>query len=326
MDQRTLLLQNWLNTLLQAPFTLTPLAGDASFRRYFRVHQNEQTWVAMDAPPPLENIVPFITIATLLQKNQIHAPRILHYHLEQGFILLSDLGDQLFLSILNEQTVEHLYGHAFTTLHRLWHCEWDNLPLFDEGMILRELSLFVEWFLIKHLGLTLPSSTQHLLQKTFRQLIQSAKEQPQVFAHRDFHSRNLLWIDPPQTVGVIDFQDAVRGPLTYDLISLVRDCYLAWPTPQVDRWILQFQQEALARGHLHETSTERFLRWADWMGIQRHCKAIGIFSRLKHRDNKTQYLQDIPRTLRYICEVSRRHPELTDFVTWLEDTVLEKVT
>lgn len=323
MDARYLLLQDWLKTLLPSEFTIKPLAGDASFRRYFRIYQGNQTYVAMDAPPTHENILPFIAIANLLEKNQVLAPHIFERNLEQGFLLLSDLGDNLFLQELNPDTVNHLYQQAFTTLHHMQNCDVqsEGLPAFDKAMILRELSLFVEWFLGKHLGLNLNHSDQQILEKTFNHLIVSAEEQPQLFVHRDYHSRNLLWTQDKR-VGVIDFQDAVCGPITYDLVSLIRDCYIAWPTEAVKQWILQFQQEALERKKLHETSQERFLRWADLMGMQRHLKAIGIFSRLNHRDGKVNYLKDIPRTLNYVRQVAQTYPELATFNTWLEDNVL----
>lgn len=321
MDQRYQLLQDWLKTTLRSDFIIKPLAGDASFRRYFRIYHQDQTWVAMDAPPSHENIVPFITIAEMLQKHQVHAPAIIYRHLEHGFLLLSDLGDNLFLPALNANNVEQLYGQAFHTLHHIQACETTDLPLFDQATILRELSLFVEWFLIKHLELNLSMNDHKILERTFKLLIESAQAQPQCFVHRDYHSRNLLWL-PDQQVGVLDFQDAVRGPITYDLVSLVRDCYVAWPPEQVTQWLLQFQQAALDRKQLDETSPERFILWADWMGMQRHFKAIGIFSRLNHRDGKQSYLKDIPRTLNYVHQVAQKYPEFQNFRSWLEDKIL----
>ncbi|EKD75785.1 MAG: hypothetical protein ACD_44C00029G0008 [uncultured bacterium] len=325
MDKRYLELQAWLASKLHSNFTLTLLSGDASFRRYFRIAHNNQSFVAMDAPPSKEDLSSFIKIAEILEKHQVLTPRILERNLEHGFLLLSDLGDNLFLQTLTAGTVHHLYKLAFTTLHQIQSCslEKQTLPLFNEEMILRELSLFVEWFLEKHLELRLSSSEKKIIEKTFSFLINAALEQPQVFVHRDYHSRNLLLLSNDQ-VGVLDFQDAVLGPITYDLISLTRDCYIAWPDQKVEQWIVDFQKEALERKKLKETSQELFLCWADWMGIQRHLKAIGIFSRLNYRDNKSMYLNDIPRTLNYVHTISKNHSQLNSFYHWLEDAVMSK--
>src|SRR3990167_5269834 len=284
MDKRYLELQAWLASKLHSNFTLTLLSGDASFRRYFRIAHNNQSFVAMDAPPSKEDLSSFIKIAEILEKHQVLTPRILERNLEHGFLLLSDLGDNLFLQTLTAGTVHHLYKLAFTTLHQIQSCslEKQTLPLFN-----------------------------------------AALEQPQVFVHRDYHSRNLLLLSNDQ-VGVLDFQDAVLGPITYDLISLTRDCYIAWPDQKVEQWIVDFQKEALERKKLKETSQELFLCWADWMGIQRHLKAIGIFSRLNYRDNKSMYLNDIPRTLNYVHTISKNHSQLNSFYHWLEDAVMSK--
>ncbi len=322
MDQRYLLLQAWLKHVLPTDFAITPLAGDASFRRYFRISQGQQTFVAMDAPPTHEDVAPFITIAHALRAHGVVTPRLIDADLTQGFLLLSDLGDMLYLKALNPDTAESLYNRAFQTLHSLQTCALSPLPLFDEGMILRELSLFVEWYLQKHLGLSLKTQDQKILVTAFSHLIQSAQAQPQCFVHRDYHSRNLLVL-PEGGVGVLDFQDAVHGPVTYDLVSLIRDCYITWPEADVTRWMQAFQDQATEKKTLPKVSSALFMRWADWMGMQRHLKAIGIFSRLNHRDHKHPYLQDIPRTLNYVYHISEKYPEFSDFKHWLEDHVLE---
>lgn len=320
MDSRYLLLQDWLKTTLPHSFSIKALAGDASFRRYFRVHHDKTSFVVMDAPPSHENIASFIDITTRLHQHQIKAPIIFQRDLEKGFLLLSDLGDNLFLPLLNEQTVETLYGQALSTLHRMQNCETLSLPHFNDDMILREFSLFVEWFLEKHLKLSLTFKDKTLLNDVFSLLNKNSQEQPQCFVHRDYHSRNLLTL-PNAHVGVIDFQDAVLGPITYDLISLIRDCYIDWPKEHVHRWLINFHQQALDLGRLNESSSERFIRWADLQSIQRHLKAIGIFSRLNYRDNKSNYLNDIPRTFNYVKNLTSQYRELLPFNQWLSEKI-----
>lgn len=319
MDVRYTLLESWLKNSLHDEISLSTLAGDASFRRYFRVKDKHgKSFVAMDAPPTHEDLLPFIRVAEKLHQKGIQAPTIFQKNLEDGFLLLSDLGNDLFLPLLNPSSVETLYGQAIHTLHQIQLCDTQTLPRFDEALILREFSLFVEWFLQKHLNLSLKSNDFELLNSVQRILQHVMLEQPQCFVHRDYHSRNLLSLDK-QGVGVIDFQDAVQGPITYDLISLIRDCYIQWPETQVEKWIAQFYETAKSRDQLQEISFDTFKRWADLQSIQRHLKAIGIFSRLNYRDNKANYLNDIPRTLQYVLNLSGQYPELLPFHHWLSE-------
>lgn len=313
-------LHEWsIKELKTSAIQLKPLAGDASFRRYFRLHLTERTLIAMDAPPQQENMHPFVAIAQAFAKLDINVPHILACNLEHGFMLLDDLGDHLYLNLLNSQNVDMLYEKAFDALLRIQTCqqnipEW-TLPHFDQRHIQRELDLFPEWFLTKHLKLTIDSELQKILDKTCSTLINSALEQPQVCVHRDYHSRNLLLVEDTH-VGVLDFQDAVWGPITYDLVSLLRDCYIDWPREKVEQWALQFHNHALKKN-----SPQLFLKWFDLMGIQRHLKVLGIFARLCYRDNKPNYLNDIPRILNYVLTVSENYPELAPLRNFLKSTV-----
>lgn len=314
-------LHHWLQTTLKKQdWTITPLAGDASFRRYFRVQLPDRSLVAMDAPPEKENIKPFIAIALAFTKLGIHVPEIIAMNLEQGFLLLSDLGDNLYSTLLNNDNAEQLYGDALDTLQRIQTCQEiiDNpLPDFDQVLILREWNLFVEWALKKHWQTDLNTHNQHMLSNTLEFLTQEFLAQPKICVHRDYHSRNLLWLDN-HTVGVLDFQDAVWGPITYDALSLLRDCYIAWPRVQVEKWALLSYQRAREDNLLPHISGEQFIRWFDLLGIQRHLKCLGIFARLNHLYNKPNYLKDMPRTLNYILQVSEHYPELKEFRAFLQ--------
>jgi aminoglycoside/choline kinase family phosphotransferase len=247
-------------------------------------------------------------------------PQILQQDLRQGFLLLSDLGSQPYLDALNAQSVERLYGDALGALAVMQACvSADELPPYNETLLRREMALFPDWFLTTHLGLELSESEQQLLADAFGLLADNAQAQPQVFVHRDYHSRNLMVCD--HNPGILDFQDAVHGPVTYDLVSLLRDCYIAWPREQVEEWVQGYHDIALDHGIIRSPMSEQFLRWFDLMGVQRHLKAIGIFARLNHRDGKPGYLNDIPRTLGYVEEVSGRYPALADFAAFIQERV-----
>jgi len=311
VPQRLEQLNHWLGQALGLPrYDIAPASSDASFRRYFRISFGGETRIVMDAPPDKEDSRPFVRIARALHGIGLNVPQILAEDLAQGFLLLSDLGSEQYLSALNADSVGRLYGDAMGALLTLQACgpQGDELPPYDEALLLREMELFREWYLGRHLGLALSDGEQRMLDETFRRLAQSALEQPQVAVHRDYHSRNLMVA--PHNPGILDFQDAVFGPVTYDLVSLLRDCYVAWPREQVEAWALGYQELAIDCGILRLRDEERFLRWFDWMGVQRHLKASGIFARLNHRDGKPGYLKDIPRTLGYVREVAGRYPEL----------------
>ena len=322
MSQRLELLHRWLQHDLGLPaYELTPASSDASFRRYFRVAFNGESRIVMDAPPEREDIRPFVQIGRMLLEIGLNVPRIKAENIAQGFLLLSDLGQQQYLDALDETTVERLYGDAQGALLTLQACgpQEEALPPYDEGLLLREMELFREWYLGRHLGLELGPSEQQVLDRAFYLLADSALAQPRAAVHRDFHSRNLMVA--PHNPGILDFQDAVYGPVTYDLVSLLRDCYISWPRQRVEGWALGYHDLALESGILRARDEERFLRWFDWMGVQRHLKASGIFARLNHRDGKSGYLKDIPRTVGYIREVAARYRELADLATLLAERV-----
>jgi aminoglycoside/choline kinase family phosphotransferase len=325
MPHREQALRHWLQNDLQLPVEdLQPASSDASFRRYFRVFlPNGLTRIAMDAPPPQEDTRPFVRIAAQLRDLGLNAPVVHAAESEQGFLLLDDLGQQAYLSCLDADSVGHLYGDAMQALLQLQRCQDDgSLPRYDATLLRNEMQLFVDWFLQRHLGLDL--ATDVGLESVFVRLVESAQVQPQVCVHRDYHSRNLMHLSGANP-GVIDFQDAVWGPITYDLVSLLRDCYIDWPRGQVEDWVRDYHQQAmdagLLQGHALALDFDQFLRWFDWMGVQRHLKAIGIFARLHHRDGKSGYLGDIPRTLTYVRDVSGRYVELASLHKFIAQIV-----
>ena len=323
MPQRLELLNRWLTKTLGLPaYEIAPASSDASFRRYFRIGFDGESRIVMDAPPDKEDSRPFVRIGKQLHAAGLNVPEILAEDLEQGFLLLSDLGTEQYLSALNAETVDRLYGDAMGALAVLQTCgpDSDRLPPYDEALLRREMELFREWYLGRHLGLNLGAKEQTVLEETFTLLAGSALEQPQVGVHRDYHSRNLMVCT--HNPGILDFQDAVHGPLTYDLVSLLRDCYIDWPREQVEQWAQDYHHIAADHGLLRGPQEEQFLRWFDLMGVQRHLKATGIFARLNYRDNKPGYMNDIPRTLGYVAEVSGRYPELRPFLQLLEEHVL----
>jgi aminoglycoside/choline kinase family phosphotransferase len=325
MPHREQALRHWLQNDLQLPVEdLQPASSDASFRRYFRVFLPDGlTRIAMDAPPPQEDTRPFVRIAAQLRDLGLNAPVVHAAEPEQGFLLLDDLGQQAYLSCLDADSVGHLYGDAMQALLQLQRCQDDgSLPRYDATLLRNEMQLFVDWFLQRHLGLDLAADVG--LESVFARLVESAQAQPQVYVHRDYHSRNLMHLSEDNP-GVIDFQDAVWGPITYDLVSLLRDCYIDWPRGQVEDWVRDYHQQAMDAGLLRGPSLAsdfgQFLRWFDWMGVQRHLKAIGIFARLHHRDGKSGYLADIPRTLTYVRDVSGRYAELAPLHNFIAQVV-----
>ncbi|WP_036552546.1 aminoglycoside phosphotransferase family protein [Neptunomonas japonica] len=320
MGQRLSALLEWIEELrasfevdIDDGWELQPVSGDASFRRYFRVSSNGNSWIAVDAPPEHENSKAFVEIADAWRKQGVHVPKVISVDLMQGFMLLSDFGDRLYLPALVDGGAEKLYRCAIDELFKIQQCEKGSLPHYDKAMLQREMSLFCEWFLEGLLEVDLTPLDRGGLRSSFESLERSALEQPLVCVHRDFHSRNLM-ITSVDAPGVIDFQDAVKGPITYDLVSLFRDCYISWPDDDVYKWVEQFRLGLISKGLLSDdVSTASFERWFDLMGMQRHLKAIGIFARLSIRDDKHGYLQDIPRTLKYIVGVCGKYSELNSF-------------
>ncbi len=304
-------LKAWLNHVLPAPLDgIEQLEGDASVRRYYRVHCENSSYVVMDFPQN-HNHQPFVAIAKSFQQQGLYVPDIHAENTNDGFLLLSDFGDQLYLNALSTKTADKLYKSAFKNIILIQACDSITdyqLPRFDTTLYQQEISLFTDWYLKKLCRKSLTSSEAKQFEKVSDLLIQDALKQPQVCVHRDFHSRNLMVVGNKQT-GILDFQDAVWGPITYDLISLLRDCYIDWPHQQVENWVLHFHQMALRNNLLKNNDPQQFLRWFDWMGLQRHLKCLGIFARLHLRDQKNTYLQYIPRINRYANFVCQRYPE-----------------
>jgi aminoglycoside/choline kinase family phosphotransferase len=329
-DLRLEQLEHWLAKLFGTrDFQVTTASADASFRRYFRVARGSDTWIAMDAPPAKEDMEPYIRIAAMLVDVGVNAPRVLERNQEEGFLLNSDLGSQTYLMELDRQgDADRLYADAIDALVRIQSrgaAHAAQLPPYDDALLRREMGLFPEWFCGRHLGLTLAGDDATALADVFDTLTTAALQQPRVFVHRDYHSRNLMVGDGARhgaNPGILDFQDAVRGPVTYDLVSLLRDCYVAWPAERVRAWALQFRAAARQAGVDEGTSEGEFLRWFDLMGVQRHLKAIGIFARLWHRDGKPGYLNDIPRTLNYVRAVSGSYRELQFLRSFIDGQVL----
>lgn len=311
MNHRLNALKHWTqHTLNQTECVIEPLITEASKRQFYRVRIADQTWVAMDSPPKEEPLEPFLAVAKVMHQGGLHAPEILATEFEQGFVLMSDLGDTMYSQMLNDASMSRLYQEAIDALIQLHQLpppkEQYRLPKFDADFIKQELGYFHQWFLTVHLGLSLNQETERMLASTYETMIAVAKEQPQVFVHRDFHSRNLIIHTP--TPGIVDVQDAVVGPLVYDLVSLLKDCYIKWPTERITPLVHYFQMQAENSQLLRPMPLKDFLTWFDWIGMQRHLKVLGIFSRLHHRDKKSHYLNHLPRIVEYVIEASARYP------------------
>jgi N-acetylmuramate 1-kinase len=327
-DSRVDQLVGWLTRVLSTTdFVISVASADASFRRYFRVTRGAASWVAMDAPPGKEDVGPYLRIADMLVGLGVNAPRVLERNVELGFLLSSDLGSRTYLMELDEGgESERLYRDAIDALIRIQAGGREHtgtLPPYDDALLRREMDLFPEWFCGRHLGLSFTEQERAVLHGAFEVLAVEALRQPVVFVHRDYHSRNLMVCDGARqgaNPGILDFQDAVAGPVTYDLVSLLRDCYVAWPLERVHGWLVEFRDRARAAG-LAVGGDGEFLRWFDLMGVQRHLKAIGIFARLWHRDGKRGYLKDIPRTLGYVRYVCAQYRELAPIAALIETRV-----
>lgn len=312
---------DWLsNDLSLAVDRYEPASSDASFRRYFRIYINDRTYIVMDAPPDKENIEAFIKVAKLLSVPGVNVPEIYQINLKQGFLLLEDFGATCYLDSLKPSNADHMYQCALDSLfQQQTHIAPDGLemPYYDRSLLIRELGIFEEWFATRYLNTSIPTD---LSNKVNELLITSALEQPLTFVHRDYHSRNLMDLGNGSP-GVIDFQDAVIGPITYDLVSLLKDCYISWPETQIDRWRNAYFQRLLRLGMI-DCDQMQFKRWFDLMGLQRHLKAIGIFARLHLRDGKSAYLNDIPRTMNYVTTTCAQYPELSEFADFLNKHIL----
>jgi aminoglycoside/choline kinase family phosphotransferase len=299
-----------------------PASEDASFRRYFRVSDGRETYIVMDAPPAHEDCEPFIQISAWLNDMSLNAPRVVDANLEEGFLLLTDLGTAQYLGVLTADATraDALYGdalRALATIQREGSRHQDALPKFDRDMLLFELSLFHDWLCERLLGIRLTGEERALWNATCEFSVENVQQQPQVFVHRDYHSRNLM-LTGENNPGILDFQDAVEGPYTYDLVSLLKDCYIAWPEARVRQWAMDF---FVLLGE-PESGSDRFLRHFELTGIQRQLKAAGIFARLKLRDGKGGFVKDIPRTLNYVLEIAPRYQELEFLSRLIRERVL----
>jgi aminoglycoside/choline kinase family phosphotransferase len=326
-DTRLEGLHQWLGQL--GGFDTAQIASasvDASFRRYFRApHVSGASRILMDAPPDKEDLAAYLKVSQLLEHCGVHVPHVYAQDTVQGYAVLEDLGATHMLTALGEgANAGHLYGDALDALAKLQLrgiASAETLPPYDREVLLREMQLLPDWYCERHLGLQLQVTDRLLMTKTFELLVTEALAQPQVFVHRDYHSRNLM-MTTAKSPGVIDFQDALRGPVGYDLASILKDCYVAWPREQVTDWVEGFRTRLLQGGapgpQLAGESPAQFLRWVDFAGLQRHLKVLGIFARLCWRDGKTGYLADLPRTLDYVRAVCRLYPELHMFSDWVE--------
>ena len=326
-DSRLNTLRDWLKAL-QASWqldldTLEPASADASFRRYFRIASKNPdfgTLIVMDAPPQHEPLDTFIKVDLLLSAAGLNVPQILEQNVAEGFLLLNDLGTTTYLAELNNETADLLYQDATHALVQMQLASKpDVLPNYDEALLQRELDLFPEWYLNKHLNIELTDLQDAQLKKSFALIIENNLAQAKVYVHRDYHARNLM-VTAINNPGVIDFQDAVYGPITYDASSLWRDAYIAWPEERVIDWVIKFWEEGRKVGLPMPNDFGQFYRDFEWMGLQRHLKVLGIFARLFHRDGKDGYLKDIPLVLEYAIATANRYIELKPLARILEST------
>jgi len=329
-------LQDWItDRLQQRPDVVSPsslelqaLSGDAGFRQYFRV--NTQPSLLAVSAPKTEGVSEcaryFTKLSDALREAGVPTPQVLACDEKENFLLLEDFGDQSYLDCLNDESADVLYSQALMVLLRLQQIPRSSidLPHYDQAMLRQEMAVFEQWFIEQMLDYRLSSAEHTLLDKTYAFLEQKALEQPQVLVHRDYHSRNLIYREA-EAPGVIDFQDAVWGPITYDVVSLLRDCYISWSPEQVKRWLMTYGNLAVESGIMSVVSEDRWQLWFDTMGLQRHIKVLGIFARLSLRDNKDQYLSDLPLVWHYTMEVAQLYPETKPFFTWCQDTLLPLV-
>ncbi len=292
-----------------------PASADASFRSYWRVRAGDASWIVMDAPPDREPIAPWLDIGARLRVAGLHAPEVFASDAQHGFVLMEDLGDRSYLPELSDASADALYADALAALARMQVIDTAGLPIYDRAQLVTELELMPEWFLKRHLDFVPSREEWDLIEATFTHLVWAAREQPQCFVHRDYHSRNLM-IATDNNPAVIDFQGAMLGPLTYDLASLLRDGYIAWPDARVEHWVESYRQHVAAN-----IDAATFRRWFDLIGLQRHIKVLGIFCRLFYRDGKAGYLRDLPRVLAYVLDIARRYPPLLEFATLIERAV-----
>ena len=316
--ERLQALQDWAARQLGGDsIDIAPASADASFRRYFRVTAKGRDYIVMDAPPAHEDCRPFIAVARLFGDAGVHVPQVLAQDLDQGFLLLTDLGNTTFLSALNESTARELYLASNDALIRIQQASRPGvLPEYDRALLTRELMLFPEWYVAKHLGVAMKDEQKAVLDTVFERILANNLAQPQVYVHRDWHSRNLMVSDP--NPGILDFQDAVYGPITYDLASIYRDAYIQWEEESQLDWVIRYWEKARAARLPVPEDFGAFWRDFEWMGAQRHIKVLGIFARLYHRDGKDGYLKDMPLVMHYLRKVCERYDELKPLLFLLD--------
>ena len=318
-------LNDWLAVVLEKKsYGIEPASSDASFRRYFRVTVDGETLIAMDAPPPQEDCTPFVHVAEVFGAAGLNVPKIIAQDIPNGFLLLSDLGNTTFLSALQApnglEVAADLYRDASNALIKMQLASKPEVfPPYDEALLTREMQFFPDWYVAKHLNVTLTDAQQQLMNKTFAMLNANILAQPKVYVHRDYHSRNLMVQENSHDLGVLDFQDAVYGPITYDLVSLLKDAYISWEEDQILDWAVRYWQSARQAGLPMSEDFAEFYRDFEWMGAQRHIKVLGIFARLYHRDGKDGYLKDMPLVMDYLRRVCDRYIELKPFLRLLDE-------
>ncbi|GAB4124805.1 MAG: phosphotransferase [Sideroxydans sp.] len=319
--QRQQQLTDWLSGLYPGqPFTLAPASADASFRRYFRAtFADGSTRIVMDAPPQHENCEPFLKVGKLFEAAGVHVPHVYAQDLAQGFLLLSDLGSTTYLQALTADNARQLYGAATDALLKIQLASRpDQLPPYDEALLRRELELFPEWYIARHLGVTLSDKQHAALEQVFQRILAHNLAQPRVYVHRDYHARNLMFV-ADNNPGVLDFQDAVYGPITYDLVSLFKDAYIKWEEAEVLDWLIRYWEKARAAGLPVRKDFGEFYRDYELMGAQRHLKVLGIFARLYYRDGKEGYLKDMPLVFEYLYSTCSRYLDLKPLQGLLEE-------
>ncbi|MCK5873267.1 MAG: phosphotransferase [Alcanivoracaceae bacterium] len=320
-DERKSALDAWVSMQIGQQVVGVPASADASFRRYFRYKfpdgDCQRSLIGMDAPPPQEDCRPFVRIAGLFADAGVHVPHIIAQDLTRGFLLLPDMGAETWLTVLNDDNADERFSRAINALIRIQRISQPNvLPVYDEALLRRELELFPEWYLKRHLGIEMDAALRAELDAIFDLLVARALRQGQVYVHRDYMPRNLMDSDPDP--GILDFQDAVYGPVSYDVTSLFKDAFISWPEDRVLGWLQLYWQRARAAALPVPASFDEFLHDCDLMGAQRHLKVIGIFARICHRDGKPKYLQDVPRFVRYLRNVIARRDELEPLGTLLD--------
>jgi hypothetical protein len=302
-------LHSWLGQLGMRDYRLDPASTDASFRRYFRISTPDGTSIVMDAPPEKEDSRPFVRVAELMQAAGVHAPKVLASDLSQGFLLLTDMGRETYLDVLNEDNAAALFGEAADALVRWQRASRPGvLPVYDAALLKRELSLFPDWYIARHLGVTLNPRQQQTLDQAFATIIDANLAQASVYVHCDFMPRNLMVSDPSvNSPGVIDFQDAVYGPIGYDIASLYKDAFISWDEELVLDGVIRYWEKARKAGLPVPADFGDFYRDVEWMGLQRHLRILGIFARINYRDGKPRYLADTPRFVGYVRKVCERY-------------------